>query len=222
MTKQYINLYPAALRRESPPMSVTQLALACLVLVAALGAWSVVARVQAQALARQASDLDAQLKADREQVTALGMEMAARKGDPLLAAQLAGAESLLAARREAIVVLEQGRIGNAEGFSDYLRAFSRQTLSGLWLTGFDISAGGAEMSIAGRTVDAELLPRYVRRLNAEQAFRGRSFAQLAMRSASGEPAAGTPGGDKGKAASVPEYVEFRLATKDGGIAEARP
>jgi hypothetical protein len=222
MTKQYINLYPAALRRQSPPLSATQLALASLVLVAALGAWSMVARGQAQALARQAADLDAQIAADRERVTALGKEMGARKGDPLLAAQLAGAESLLAARREAIAVLEQGRIGNSAGFSDYLRAFSRQTLNGLWLTGFDISAGGAEMSIAGRTVDAELLPRYVRRLNAEQAFRGRSFAQLAMKSASGEQAAAAPAGDRGKDAAGPRYVEFRLATQDGAAAETRP
>lgn len=214
MTSQYVNLYPAALRRQSPPLSAMQLAVACLVLVAALSAGSMVARGRAQDLARQTAELETQLKSERDQLAALGKELGARKGDPLLAAQLAGAEAILSARRDAIVVLEQGRIGNAEGFSDYLRAFSRQALQGLWLTSFDISGGGTEMSIAGRTVDADLLPRYVRRLNAEEVFRGRSFAALNMKGESGA-AKGAADGDKGKPPAAPQqFVEFRLATRD--------
>jgi hypothetical protein len=223
MTAQFINLYPAALRRQSPPVSATQLAVACLVLVAALSAWSMLARHRAQDLARQTAELEAQLRTERDQLAALGKELGARKGDPLLAAQLAGAEAMLAARREAIAVLEQGRIGNADGFSDYLRAFSRQALQGLWLTAFEISAGGTEMSIAGRAVDAELLPRYVRRLNAEEVFRGRSFAALSMKGEGGDKADSAPGKDRA-AAAPPQYVEFLLATRDAaaGGTEARP
>lgn len=226
MTTQYIDLYPEALRRRSVPLSAAQVALACLALALALGAWSVLTRNHTRTLAAQAAQIEQQLKAERDQLAALGQQAQAQKADPMLSAQLAGAEALLAARREAIAVLEQGRIGNALGFSEYLRAFARQSLPGLWLTGFDITAGGSDLGIDGRALDAELLPRYVRRLNAEQVFRGRNFATLEMKGAP-EVAVKTtaPGNVAGKGAAplkpaLPAHVEFRLATRDGP--EAKP
>lgn len=184
---QFINLYDPALRRESPIVSAGQLAVALAVVTVAFVAWAMLLGAQVRTMAHEADSLEAQLTAQRTQLAEVGKELAQRKPNVALAAELAAAEATLAARREVIDVLEGGGIGNKTGFSGYLRAFSRQTMQGLWLTGFEISGGGSEMAIHGRTLEAALLPRYIRRLNDEAAFRGRNFAALKMKAAEDKP-----------------------------------
>ena len=60
-----------------------------------------------------------------------------------------------------MAALKGGAFGNQQGFAEYLRAFSRQSVNGLWLTGFTI-AGSGELEIRGRVLEpgsrAELYP----------------------------------------------------------------
>jgi hypothetical protein len=225
---QYINLYDPDLRRGQQPVSAPQasavLGIAIIAILAAAG----VTGFQARGLARESADLELQLAAQREQVAALGKEMAARQADPVLAGELAAAEAKLATRREMIALLDSGALGNTKGFADYLRAFSRQSLPGLWLTGFDIAGGGAEMAIRGRALDAALLPRYVRRLNEEAVFRGRSFAELKMDAADAKPVATGAATEAKPAAGESKppllFVEFVLSSAKAphGSAEVKP
>lgn len=232
---QYINLYDPALRRESPIVSAGQLAVALAVVAVAFAAWATLLGGQVRAMAQEAESLEAQLVAQRTQLAEVGKALAERKPDVALAAELAVVEATLTARREVIGVLEGGGIGNKTGFSAYLRAFSRQTMQGLWLTGFEISGGGAEMAIHGRALEAALLPRYIRRLNDEAAFRGRNFAALKMEAAEDEPSPPNPKAvkevskvakDGAAAAAKPalRYIAFNLATAKAvaPLAEAKP
>jgi hypothetical protein len=50
----------------------------------------------------------------------------------------------------------------------------------LWLTGFSIGAGGAEVVLRGRMLDPGLLPRYLARLGQDKAFEGRRFDSLSI------------------------------------------
>jgi hypothetical protein len=175
------------------------------------------------------------LAAQRDRVAALGQEIGGRKPDPLLVGELASAEATLARRREAIALLESGALGNTKGFADYLRGFSRQTVPGLWLTGFDIEGGGTDMAIHGRALDAGLLPRYVRRLNDETVFRGRDFAALKMDAVEPKPTAPDATATKalakeaalsvGNGEQVPvRFIEFLLSSAKAANAdpEAKP
>jgi hypothetical protein len=212
---QYINLYDPSLRRDLPSFAAQHLAAATLALALAVGGTALVAAGQAREAKRQAAALAAQAQQEREALTRIGQQLAASRPSGALASQLAAAEAMLAQRREVLAALDGGVLGNTSGFSPYLRAFARQSLSGLWLTGLDIGAGGTQLALRGRALDAELLPRYIRKLNEEPALRGRSFAALRM--SVGEP---KPDGDaKGKTeAVVPplQFMEFDLV----GIAPA--
>lgn len=76
--------------------------------------------------------------------------------------------------------LDGGGVGRTEGYADYLLALSRQSAKGgnaLWITGFKVLPDG-QLELQGRMNDARALPDYLRRLNEEPLFRGRSFAQL--------------------------------------------
>lgn len=232
---QYINLYDPALRRASPIVSAGQLAVALAVVALGFAAWTMQLGGQVRAMAQEAESLEAQLVAQRAQLAAVGKALAERKPDVALAAELAAAEAKLAARREVIGVLEGGGIGNKTGFSGYLRAFSHQTMQGLWLTGFEISGGGSEMAIHGCALEAALLPRYIRRLNDEAAFRGRNFAALKMEAAEDKLTPPSPKAvkeaskdakDGAAGASKPalRYIAFNLATAKAvaPVAEAKP
>ena len=113
------------------------------------------------------------------------------------------------AQREIISALKNGVIGNTRGYSEYMQAFARQTLNGLWLTGFNIAGDATQMSISGAALSPEMVPGYILRLNNEKVMRGKTFASLQMQ---------LPKEDASKPASRP-YLEFILQSVAAGEAE---
>ena len=113
------------------------------------------------------------------------------------------------AQREIISALKNGVIGNTRGYSEYMQAFARQTLNGLWLTGFNIAGDATQMSISGAALSPEMVPGYILRLNNEKVMRGKTFASLQMQ---------LPKEDASKPASRP-YLEFTLQSVAAGEAE---
>jgi hypothetical protein len=218
---QYINLYAAALREARPFPAASHVVLACLLVAAVVFGWSRVAASRAGDLAGQLQALDARLATEREQIAALGRTLGSREPDAALAAVLGASAAQLARRQEVLALLENGSIGTTAGFADVLRGFARQSMPGLWLTGFDVAAGGAELTISGRALDAELVPKYIRRLNVEKVFQGRSFAALKL--APAQPGAAAPE-SAGARGAEPAFVEFGLsgAPVRTARAEVRP
>ena len=113
------------------------------------------------------------------------------------------------AQREIISALKSGVIGNTRGYSEYMQAFARQTLNGLWLTGFNIDGDATQMSISGAALSPEMVPGYILRLNNEKVMRGKAFASLQMQ---------LPKEDASKPTSRP-YLEFTLQSVAAGEAE---
>jgi len=214
MTQQ-INLYDAALLRRREWLSATNLAAATLTLLAVMTGWSLSARAHLATLEAESRSIAPQLASLRERATSLATRAAALKPDARLEAELASARSLLSLRGEVLAALEKGLGGGATGFGDYLRALARQSLGGLWLTGFTVAEGGSGMEIRGRMTDPALLPEYLRKLNAEPAFQGRAFATLKVSAApaASAPQAAQPAAQPQTAEprSTPPYHEFVLA-----------
>lgn len=206
---QNVNLFDPSFRKQRLQLSfatlVKYLGLAVVVLLA-LQFFLQHQLSRQSAELRQAQD---SLKDQRSQVERLAGQTAARKPDPQLEAEIGKLEVELRQAQDATEALKGGAFGNQQGFAEYLRAFSRQSVDGLWLTGFTITGGG-ELEIRGRVLRPDLVPSYLQRLNREQVLAGRSFARLEMSRPDAEPAA-----DKDKrAARAPRFLEFSLATKD--------
>ncbi len=77
-------------------------------------------------------------------------------------------------------LLQAGEPDSTQGYAEYMRAFSRQIIGGLWLTGFSIHGAGDEIELRGRTVQPALVPAYLRRLKHEPVLQGKSFARMKM------------------------------------------
>jgi len=218
---QQINLLNPALRQRQDWLRanvVAMAALACLglVVIASIG-------LGARQRSLQAAEAEAgvRLRTAQERLQAMTKGLGERKPDPALAQRAENLAAAVQLRQEAMRHLDR-----KEGarFSEAMRGLARQSMDGLWLTGFAV--GGEDMEIRGRMLDPSLLPAYIRRLNAEPAFHGRRFDALDMRGVDARPAGKPDAAAKpGPVRLLPPYVEFALragAPKDTGRPEARP
>ena len=224
-----INLYHPRFLRQRDLLTLGNAALAALILytvLAVAGGW---AWRDAATRKQAAMAVEAQLKSVKERLGAASKAAAVRKPSPQLIAELEQAESVLRRRGEIARLLEDGAVGSTAGFADYLRGFARQAPEGLWLTGFTIGAGGNDMEIRGSMLNPAALPDYIRRLGAEKAFQGRSFAALTMNRADPPPAV-RPAGQGAAVSPAPTLaptlgsrpVDFVLMPKLVEAKEARP
>jgi hypothetical protein len=71
----------------------------------------------------------------------------------------------------------------------------------VWLTGFDITGSAEQMTLAGRSTNPELVPRYMQKLSAEPTLSGIEFRVFQMN----RPAPDAKDTDV-------HYVEFQIKT----------
>lgn len=177
---QQINLYEDRLRPRLELATGRNLGIVALALLVAMTGWSLWESAAANRKSEAAAASLSEVLAAQERMKALTQAVAQRKVSPELAAEVENAKSMIAARKEVIEVLDSGALGRSTGFSAFMTGFARQAQSDLWLTGFRITAGGDEIEIRGRMLDASRLPDYVQRLNSVPVFQGRRFAALEM------------------------------------------
>jgi hypothetical protein len=209
---QNINLLGPAFRKQRRLLTLATVVQCFGITLAAMLAYHAMLQHQVNGLAAELRTVEGLLGSQRNYVEKLKGKPVAVKPDAQLEAEVGRLEGELKTAREAMETLQGGGLGNQQGFAEYLRAFSRQSLNGLWLTGFSI-AGNGEIEIRGRVLSPDLVPSYIQRLNREQVLAGRSFARLEMSRPKPEPA---PAKDKGPTApaALPRYLDFSLATVD--------
>lgn len=204
---QQINLYNVALapkiERVSARLTLRAM-VACAVCALVAGLF---AQIESGRVRRLAISQAAQLAAAQDDAMRMAREAAARTPDSVIMAELESVQALVDGRRQVLARLLRGDLGDSGGVSEYLRAFARQRLDGVWITGLSIGGAGRDITVDGRTRDAQLLPRYLERLRDETALRGRAFATLAVHKPSTRDEAGS--------SAEPDYLAFRLATADG-------
>ncbi|MBA5640197.1 hypothetical protein H3H37_24335 [Duganella sp. LX20W] len=158
-------------------------------------------------------------------------QFAPRPKSPVIAANIAEAEARLASLHDVEGVLRSGALGDRTGYAEYFRAFARQNVSGLWLTGLTIEGAGNGIGLQGKAMQPTLIPSYIARLTTEKVMHGRTFASLQIARPEGAPAAAaqvagaapaagatTPvagakpvsGAGAGQGAALSPYVEFSL------------
>lgn len=211
---QQINLFNPIFRRQKKYFSsVTMLqalsiiALGCLLLAGD-------AARRGRVLTLQAASADARLQAREQLLAETRVRYAPRAKQAALVAELDVASETLTMLRQAAATIEQGGLGDTRGFSVYFRAFARQRVDGLWLTRLDIGAGGERIGVQGNTLQAELVPLYMRRLASEPVMQGKAFSTLEM-----GPALAAPGAAAApeRVAGAPTYLRFKLQSSGPAV-----
>lgn len=196
---QQINLFnPIFLKRQKHFSAKTMLESLSLILLGALGFYGY-AWFQVVMLSQQVIEADKRVQFDELRLGRMMRDVAPREKSLSLEDEVKRLEAQVRVRQEMVDALGGGALAGAQGFSEHMRAFARQTMGGLWLTGFTIGGSGSEIAIAGRALNPELVPVYLQRLRREPVFRGGQFGSIEI---------GLPRGDLART-GVP-YVEFRL------------
>lgn len=195
---QQINLFNPDFLKQKRYFSVSTMLQALGLIVLGTGVLYGYAAYQLDILAQQAAQMGNRYATEQLRLATLSREFAPEKTAQMLQEELKQAESAASAQAEILETLKSGVLGNTEGYSEYLIAFARQSMSGLWLTGFVIKGDGVDMSLSGAALNPQLVPSYIRRLGKEPVMQGRTFSSLRIQLP--PPASAQPGG----------YVEFQM------------
>ncbi len=182
-------LVPRQIRIRSESFGLGRVVRLAAALLVALGAW---AAYQAYALQRDRREL-AGLEA---QAMTLEAQIASAEAENLRLGEATPAgpdASALRDRRDARLALlrdlGQREPGSGARFSALLTGLARQDLDGVWLERIEFADAGESIALAGRTLRAEDIPTFLRRLRAEPVFAGRKFRTFQIERAP-EPGAG--------------------------------
>ncbi len=178
--RQQVNLLNPALITPREYFTPNNLLLALGVLVLLILGDYGYAHKQLATLALQRSQAAAELKLVQEQFNQAALQHTSHGTNKALEDQIAQLEQKAKVHERVLQVIghDSGRPDKA--FSDLMRAFARQSMEGLWLTGFNIDNSADALTISGRALQPELVPHYIARLGTEAAFKGKSFATLNM------------------------------------------
>jgi Tfp pilus assembly protein PilN len=208
---QQINLFSPIFLTQKKHFSALTMAQALGLIVLGSLAFFAYAYWQTTAITRQVADTTRRLALERARLERVAANYAPRGKSQLLQQEIARLETQMGARTQVLEVLKGGEFGRTAGFSEYFRAFARQAVDGLWLTGFNIK--GNDLEISGRALQPELVPTYLQRLQREPTMQGKTFANLEMSVPKTEPT------NKGAPVTPPSYVEFTLLSSEPGAAK---
>lgn len=148
----------------------------------------------------------AQLKLAQNQLAKVTADYAPKEKDARLETRLLRAEAEVKSLQQVSDILGKGELGNTNGYAEYLRAFARQIVDGVWLTGFTIQGAGNAISLQGSALRPELVPAYLTRLKSEPVMQGVSFATLEMQLPKPDKSAGP----NEKSPVLAAYINFNL------------
>ncbi len=205
---QQINLFNPAFVQRRQPFSLAAMLQGLGLVVAGGAAMYAYADYQVRQLEHQVAESARRFNAEQLKLGGLAAEFSPQRSNEKLQEEVRELERQVGEQAELLGVLESGALGNSGGYSGYMRAFSRQVVPGLWLTGFNVSGGGAQLSLSGGVTHPDLLPEYIQRLRREGVMQGKTFAALQMQQARAEE----PG-------AAPRYVEFELRSVAAEVKE---
>jgi len=187
---QQINLFNPQFLEKKKYFSAEAMTQALGLLVLGMAAFYGFAFWQDRNLARQIGESGRAYEQQKQQFTKVTAELSPEKREAQLDQDLKSIEAAIALRQSLLRGLGTGGLAGPAGYSEYLRAFARQTVQGLWLTSIQITEGGDQLTMSGRALQPDLVPVLIGRLKQESVLRGRPLEALAItRSAAGKDAA---------------------------------
>lgn len=218
--RQQINLYQPIFTEARKPLSAFTVATGLVVILVGLVAFSIYTQVGVKKIAAQVEALHAQ-QSEQEAALAQATEAHTSRSNPaVIEARVKALTVSLDQRTRALQLLKTGAAGHTTGFAARMEGLARRHVDGLWIDKLIISGTNGAMSIAGATLNADIVPVYLQSLAQEQVFNGTRFDDFLIEDPStGQTksetidSAADDGADKPKKASGSRFVRFRAGNK---------
>ncbi len=173
--RQQINLHQPIFRRERKSFSAIAVVTTLGVVVLALTAFSLYTATGVKRLQAEVAQLTKQQEEQQTELTRVGemFSKQARRSD--VESRVKALTTTLNERTQALQVLQSGAAGQTSGFASRLEALARRHVNGLWIDGLAMSGTHSTMSLSGGSVDADIVPSYLRSLSSETVLSGTRF-----------------------------------------------
>jgi hypothetical protein len=158
-------------------------------------------------LARRAVESSRAYQLQKQQFAKASADLNPERLEAQIDQDLKAAEAAIAVRK---VLLGEIQSSGTFAYSEYLRAFARQTVQGLWLTSIQIGEAGVQLNLSGRALQADLVPVFISRLKRESVLQGRPLEALAI--------------TRGVTATEPKraVVDFTVSSPQPGAEKPKP
>jgi hypothetical protein len=175
---QQINLFNPIFLKQKKIFGAVPMLQALGVIVLGVLAMSWFAQQRVGELRQRAASGQALVAGREARLNKATADFAPRQRSAALQVEVTAAEAQLSSLHQVEAVLHGGALGNTAGYAEYFRAFARQNVNGLWLTGLSIVGAGNDIGVQGRAMQATLIPDYIARLTAEKIMSGKTFGSL--------------------------------------------
>lgn len=208
--RQQINLHQPIFRRERKSFSAIMVATTLGVVALALTGFSIHTARAVERLQADVAQLTEQQTQQQEQLTKVGelLSRQARRSDA--EARVKSLTTTLNERTQALQVLQSGAAGQTSGFASRMEALARRHVDGLWIDGLAMSGTRSTMSISGSSVDADIVPAYLRSLSSEGVLSGTRFDDFVIERSQSDKTG--PG----------KHVRFRAGSKSLPVKQQQP
>ncbi|MEQ1600637.1 MAG: hypothetical protein ABL885_02585 [Methylophilaceae bacterium] len=217
---QQINLINPSLIQQKDLLTAVTIGLAYLVLILIMLAWYAASASQIKGLVTTADQAGSALQQIQSRLTEATAARAPRTANQALQLELAQLEAKHKVQTQILQLISHSNTSSDKGLAGVMRGFARQTLEGLWLTGFNMDNARHAMTIFGRSLQADLLPRYIAKLGQEAVFSGQAFGGLHFQQPVVAEAKATPvpvnnaspalPAEPAVSHALPDFVEFEL------------
>lgn len=198
---QQVNLYQPIFRKQKRKFSAMAMLQATALMILGVGLMYGYTYWQVRMLRGDLAQTEKQLTNLTKRLESITRQFGEKLQSKELQARILNVQTQIAEKQRLRNVLARSEF-NIQGFADYFIAFARQREPGVWLTGLDISGAAAQLTLKGRSINPELVPRYLQRLSSEQRLNGIEFRTFQMSRGATDP----------KSPEAPPYVEFMVAT----------
>lgn len=231
---QQINLINTALIKQKDFLTPATISLVYLCSALLMLGWYWISQQALHQAIQQRDVANAELTKVQASVTQATAMRAPRAPSQALLRQLEKLKGQQQMQAHILNMVNKTKANTASGLANTMRGFARQTVDGLWLTGFSLDTEHQAMTIRGRSTHENLLPLYMQQLGQETVFSGQHFGGLQMKrvtpSAVPSPAINASSNTAtSEPVAPPQYIEFELQaikttnpSEVASAAEAKP
>lgn len=198
---QQINLFNPIFLKQKKYFSVLAMLQALVLVVLGSGAFYGYVAYQVKQLTVQSDETSKRYSTEQDKLARYSAGIASQPAGPSVADELKAAEAQLAVQLESVEMLKSGAMGNTTGYAEYMRAFARQAVSGLWLTSFSITGDAAQINMTGAVLSPGLVATYIRKLGQEQVMQGQAVTVVQIQ----------------RGGTAARYAEFTLHSEASGV-----
>jgi len=211
--RQQINLYQPIFSEPRKPLAASTVAMIIGLVAVCLIAFSVHATLRVNKVAARVESLRNDQTRQEAVLADATAASTARSNPAEIEARVKKLTASLNERARALHLLKSGAAGQTTGFAARLEALAKRHVDGLWIDRLVISGSNGSMSLAGATLNADIVPAYLQSLAQEPVLAGTRFDEFSIERPAAVIAVADESSTSTNKPTREKFIRFRAGNK---------